>query len=335
MEAERTQWRKSGIAFLDRRHPSGEKPSACCRRSSVTYRYAILDVFTDVPLSGNPLAVLPEAAGLEALQMQAIAAEFNLSETVFVLPAENPIHTAAIRIFTPREEIPFAGHPTVGTAVYLGLERLKGGVGLAESVVIIEEKVGPVRCGVSIGGHGGHAVFDAPKVPEQLQPAGDPEAMAAALGLMPQEIGFENHVPSVFTAGLPFTLVPVRDLEAIGKAAPNLATWESAFGGAAPSVFLYTRSTVGVGRQFHARMFAPTFGIMEDPATGSAVAAFGGAIKRFDAHSAGSHRFIVEQGFEMGRPSLITLEIDIEGGAIVAERIGGHAVVVAEGTLQI
>lgn len=297
------------------------------------YRYAILDVFTDVPLSGNPLAVLPEAVGLDAAQMQAIAAEFNLSESVFVLPAENPIHTAAIRIFTPREEMPFAGHPTVGTAIYLGLERLNGGIGLAESVVILEEKIGPVRCGVSVTGRGGHAVFDVPKVPEPLQLPGSPEAMAAALGLVPQEIGFENHVPSVFTAGLPFTFVPVRDLETIGKAAPNLAAW-NAFA-AAPSVFLYTRSTVGVGRQFHARMFAPPFGIMEDPATGSAVAAFGGVIKRFDAHPAGSHRFIIEQGFEMGRPSLITLEVDIEGNEIVAERIGGHAVVVAEGTLQL
>lgn len=299
------------------------------------YRYAILDVFTDVPLSGNPLAVLPEAAGLDAEQMQAIAGEFNLSETVFVLPAENPVRTAAIRIFTPRRELPFAGHPTVGTAVLLGLDRLKSGAGLAESVVILEERVGPVRCGVSVSGRDGHAIFDVPKVPEHLQPAGDPEAIAAALGLLPQEIGFENHEPSVFTAGLPFTFVPVRDLDTIGKAAPTVDKWRAAFSSKAEGAFVYTRSTVGVGRQFHGRMFAPTAGIAEDPATGSAVAAFGGVIKRFDAHPAGSHRFIVEQGFEMGRPSLITLEIDIEGSAIVAERIGGHAVVVAEGTLQL
>ncbi len=302
---------------------------------SVPHRYAILDVFTDVPLSGNPLAVLTDAAGLDGAQMQAIAAEFNLSETVFVLPAENPVHTAAVRIFTPRSEIPFAGHPTVGTSILLGLDRLKAGAGLAESVVILEEKIGPVRCGVSVSGRGGHAVFDVPKLPEPLLPARDREAIAAALGLLPQEIGFENHEASVFSCGLPFTFVPVRDLEAIGKAAPQVDKWGAAFSGEAPSVLLYTRSTVGVGRQFHARMFAPTFGIMEDPATGSAVAAFGGVIKRFDAHPAGSHRFIVEQGFEMGRPSLVTLEVDIEGGAIAAERIGGHAVVVAEGTLHL
>lgn len=299
------------------------------------YRYAVLDVFADEPLAGNPLAVVFDAAGLDGARMQAIATEFNLSETVFVLPAENDIHTAAVRIFTPREEVPFAGHPTVGTAVLLGLERLKAGAGLAESVVILEEKVGPVRCGVSVAGRGGHAVFDVPRLPEQLHASLDPEAVAAALGLAPHELGFENHQTSAFTAGFPFTYVPVRDLEAIGKAAVNMAMWGSAFGSAAPSVFLYTRSTVGVGRQFHARMFAPTFGIMEDPATGSAAAAFAGVIHRFDAHPAGDHRFVIEQGFEMGRPSLITLEVDIEVSGIAASRVGGDAVVVAEGILHV
>jgi len=301
-------------------------------------RYAILDVFTDTPLAGNPLAVVPDAAGLDDVRMQAIAAEFNLSETVFCLPAENPVHTARIRIFTPRKELPFAGHPTVGTAIYLAMERLKSGAGLAETVVILEEAVGPVRCGVFLkptsGVRGGHAIFDLPKLPEAIPNGLDREAIAAALGLVPSEIGFENHQPSVFSAGVPYAFVPVRDLAAIGKAAAQPAAWAAAFSGEASAAFLYTRSTVAVGRQFHGRCFAPTFGIAEDPATGSAVAAFAGVIRHFDAVPAGTHRHIIEQGFEMGRPSLIALEIDIEGGGIYAARIGGDAVVVAEGTLS-
>jgi trans-2,3-dihydro-3-hydroxyanthranilate isomerase len=301
----------------------------------VTHRYAILDVFTDTPLAGNPLAVVPDAAGLDEARMQAIAAEFNLSETVFCFPAENPIHTAAVRIFTPRKELPFAGHPTVGTAVYLATERLRNGGGLAESVVILEEKVGPVRCGVFLKAGGGHAIFDLPRLPVAFPAEFDRETIAAALGLVPAEIGFENHEPSAFTGGVPYAFVPVRDLAAIGKAAAQPAAWATAFSGDASAAFLYTRSTVGVGRQFHARCFAPTFGIAEDPATGSAVAAFAGVIHRFDAHPAGTHRFAIEQGFEMGRPSLIALEVDVEGSEIASARIGGDAVVVAEGTLRV
>jgi trans-2,3-dihydro-3-hydroxyanthranilate isomerase len=302
-------------------------------------RYAILDVFTDMPLAGNPLAVVPDATGLDDERMQAIAAEFNLSETVFCLPADNPVHSARIRIFTPRKELPFAGHPTVGTAVYLAADRLENGAGLAESVVILEEKVGPVRCGVFLratsGVRAGHAIFDLPKLPEAIPHVLDREAIAAALGLVPSEIGFENHEPSTWTAGVPYAFVPVRDLAAIGRAAAQPAAWAAAFSGDAAAAFLYTRSTVAVGHQFHGRMYAPTFGIAEDPATGSAVAAFAGVIDRFDAHPAGSHRFVIEQGFEMGRPSLIALEIDVEAGGVAAARIGGDAVVVAEGTLSV
>jgi trans-2,3-dihydro-3-hydroxyanthranilate isomerase len=304
----------------------------------VPYRYAVLDVFTDTPLVGNPLAVVLDAGGLDDARMLAIAAEFNLSETVFVLPPVNPVHTAALRIFTPRKELPFAGHPTVGTAVYLAGERQKEGAGVAESVVILEEQVGPVRCGVFLktmqDRTGGHAIFDLPRNPEPVRGRLDREAVAAALGLVPAEIGFENHEPSAFSAGNAFTFVPVRDLEAIGKAVPRASLWTSGLGEDAVA-YVYTRSTVGVGRQFHARCFAPTFGIAEDPATGSAAAAFAGVIHRFDAHPAGSHRFVIEQGFEMGRPSLITLEVDIEVDGIAAARIGGDAVVVAEGLLHV
>ncbi len=298
-------------------------------------RYAILDVFTDRPLAGNPLAVVLDSAGLDDARMQAIAREFNLSETVFVRPAQNPVHSASIRIFTPARELPFAGHPTVGTAVILGLERSGGQPGNDEMVLVLEETVGAIRCGVSLhGAKAGHAVFDLPKLPEG---GGDPparDAAAAALNLMPNEIGFENHLPSRYSAGVPYTCVPVRDLAAIGRAKANHAVWQNAFGkgGAA---FLYCREAAGAGRQFHARMFAPEHGITEDPATGSAVAAFAGVIAAFDQPPGGNHRYVIEQGFEMGRPSLITLEVDMDGGLVAAARIAGDAVVVARGELEI
>ena len=299
-------------------------------------RYAILDVFTDRPLAGNPLAVVLDSDGLADTAMQAIAREFNLSETVFVAAAVNPVHAAAIRIFTPAAELPFAGHPTVGTAVLLGREAAAANHGKHEMVLVLEEKVGPIRCGVTVDGASrGHAVFD---VPRPASPAGEPgsvAAIASALGLGPHEIGFENHQPSTFSAGLPFAFVPVRDLAVIGRARPVPASWQTAFGGEVTGAFLYCRETQTTGHHFHARMFAPGVGVAEDPATGSAAAAFVGVVRRFDALPAGSHHLVIEQGFEMGRPSLIGLEIDIDGGRVDGSRIGGNAVVVAEGMLDV
>ncbi len=296
-------------------------------------RYVVLDVFTDRPLVGNPLAVVLDCEGLSDAAMQAIAREFNLSETVFVLPAAKPIHSARVRIFTPGGELPFAGHPTIGTAVLLAREAAPDGPGPHEKVLVLEEKVGPVRCGVTTEGDGGHAIFDLPRLAAATDGIGDKEAIAAALGLMPAEIGFENHRPSGFEAGVPYAFVPIRDLGAIGKARADVAGWKAAFSDTTVGAYLYCRETVAKGRHFHARMFAPGHGIAEDPATGSAAAAFAGVIHRFDQPPGGSHHYVIEQGFEMKRPSLIGLEIDVDDGRIVAGRVGGDAVVVAEGAL--
>jgi trans-2,3-dihydro-3-hydroxyanthranilate isomerase len=268
--------------------------------------------------------------------MQAIAREFNLSETVFVAPPENPVHTASIRIFTPASELPFAGHPTIGTAVLLGRELVRENPGREDAVLILEEKVGAIRCGVVVRSDAaGHAIFDAPRVPTKAGEPGPKDAIAAALGLAPAEIDFENHQPSIFSAGNAFAFVPVRDLEVIGRARADTAIWSQGFPREVLGAFLYCRETTASGRHFHARLFAPLQGIIEDPATGSAVAALPGVIREFDEPPAGSHHYVVEQGFEMGRPSLIGLEVDIDGGAIVATRIGGDAIVVAEGTLSV
>jgi trans-2,3-dihydro-3-hydroxyanthranilate isomerase len=295
--------------------------------------YAILDVFTQQPLAGNPLAVVRDGSGLDDAAMQRIAAEFNLSETVFLLPPARPGHSAAARIFTPARELPFAGHPTVGTAVLLATDRAAGAD--FEAVVVLEETVGPVRCGVQLkSGRPGYAEFDVPKKPAPVGVTLDRDLIAAALGILPQQIGFENHVPTAYEAGVPFVFVPVADLDAIAEAAPVMEMWPAAFPAAAPSAFLYCRECALHDSAFHARMFAPRLGIHEDPATGAAVAAFAGAVFRFDAPREGRHALTIEQGYEMGRPSQIALELEVENGALHGVRIGGYAVILAEGELR-
>jgi trans-2,3-dihydro-3-hydroxyanthranilate isomerase len=254
---------------------------------------------------------------------------------VFVRRSENPVHACALRIFTPRRELPFAGHPTVGTAAIVALDAAAGDAARNEMMLVLEERVGPVRCGVSLKGPAlAHVRFDLPRTPETVGPAPSRDALAAALGLLPSEIGFENHQPSVASAGVPFVLVPVRNLTVIGRARANMAAWAAAFGDNA--AYLYCRETTAAGRHFHARMFATGIaGIAEDPATGVAAAALGEAIRLFDEPPGGSHRTIIEQGFEMGRPSLIALELDMDGGRIVGARLGGDAVVIARGSLDL
>ena len=301
------------------------------------YIYLVYDVFADKRLAGNPLAIVLDAEGLGNDTMQAIAREFNLSETVFVSKATHEQHTAAIRIFTPRYELPFAGHPTIGTAVALA-ERKKG---LQDNslLLVLEEKVGNVRCVVSLSGKAPFAEFDLPRLPSALDLSADPEAMAAALGLGPHEIGFENHRPSYWSAGVPYVTVPVANLAVMERIRFDGPAWlDIAPGrddGTPACAYVYCRETVGHDSAFHARMFVPGPPVYEDPATGSAAAAFSGAIAHFDEPRDGSHQYWIEQGVEMGRPPRIRLELDIEGADIKGAGIGGHAVKLAEGRLTI
>jgi trans-2,3-dihydro-3-hydroxyanthranilate isomerase len=305
-------------------------------RESNLRRYAILDVFTDRALAGNPLAVVLDSEGLDTARMQAIAGEFNLSETVFVLPPPRPGVSASVRIFTPAVELPFAGHPTVGTAVLLAAERLDGVSRETDAMVVLEEKIGIVRCGVVISpGKPGKAVFDLPKLPEEKPFHGDVGLAASALGLDRSDIGFENHVPSVFGVGHPFVFVPIRSRDAMGRIRRDMSLWEGAFGAPGVNIFVYTRECVHQDGDFHARMFAPDLGIGEDPATGSAVASFAGVVMRFDGSTEGDRRMVIEQGYEMGRPSRLELEITVEKGKLAGGRIGGHAVIVARGELML
>ena len=294
-------------------------------------RYKILDVFTDRALAGNPLAVVLDSNGLDDAAMQAIAREFNLSETVFVFPPENAAHSARIRILTTVKELPFAGHPTVGTAVCLARER-HGNDGQHDAVVVIEEKVGIVRCGVTLDGALGFAEFDCPELPHAASEAPPKDLLADALGLSAADIGFENHVPSVWSAGVRYRFVPVANMAALAKAMPQPQPFARAFG--TEGAYLYTRETEGHDHSFRGRMFVHEVSIIEDPATGSAVAAMAGAVHAFDALPDGDHAGIIEQGFDMGRPSLIRLGMTVVGGKLTVVRIGGNAVEVMDGTLR-
>lgn len=295
-------------------------------------RFVTLDVFTARPHAGNPLAVVLDSEGLDSAAMQAIAREFNLSETVFVAPPANPAHRAAIRIFTPGQELPFAGHPTVGTAALLALR--DAAEGRAADRLVLEEKVGLVPCAVTLGNaRSARATFTLPKLPEQIaQPIAD-AALAEALGLDVADLGFEGHRPSAFSAGVAYTTVPVTSREVVAKARVA-GTFERAMAPAQNgNAFVYCRETQEAGHHYHARMFWPEAGVTEDPATGSAVAAFAGAITAFDQPGDGTHRLVIEQGYEMGRPSQIELTLTVAGGALAFATIGGAAVVMSEGVL--
>lgn len=299
-------------------------------------RYHMLDVFTAQVGGGNPLAVVENAEGLSSNEMLAIANKFGVSETVFLLPPDNPMHNAKLRIFTPTVEVPFAGHPTIGTAILLASQRY-GAIERAQDVIVaLEEKTGTVRVGVKLRPEGlAFAEFDTPNLPEQGGAPPDLDALSMVLGLTKAELGFENHVPSVYRAGLEFVMVPVHGLSAMARIEVTKAAWRDVLGDGLDSLFVYCRETLNSGCHFHARVFAPLLGIDEDPATGSAAAAFAGAIDRFDDPREGTHRYFIEQGIEMGRASQISLELVIEHSRLHAVRIGGNAIVSEQGELTV
>ncbi|MBB3914356.1 PhzF family phenazine biosynthesis protein [Rhizobium fabae] len=299
--------------------------------------YSVYDVFTDRKLAGNPLAVIFDGDDLSDEAMQAITREINLSETVFVQPATNPAYAAKLRIFTPGRELPFAGHPTVGTAV--ALAEWTHGATTRDLVTVLEENVGPVRCAVRLReGEASFAEFDLPRKSQQAVMPLDRLGIADALSLKTSEIGFENHVPAIWSAGVPFLLIPVHDVGAAQRLEFDPQLWEKIVpfvDGALASAYVYCRGGVNHVAKFHARMFASGMGIVEDPATGSAAAALSGAIHYFDRLTDGHHPILIEQGVEMGRPSFIHLHIDVDGGVISNARIGGQAVRLASGTLDL
>lgn len=294
-------------------------------------RFMTLDVFTSRRFAGNPLALVLEPQGLDTAAMQTIAREFSHPETVFVFPPSNSAHKAGLRIFTPTAELPFAGHPTVGAAV--GLARLSGE---AQQNFVLEEKIGPVACAVKLhGADGGHAEFRLPRLPAPAGAAPDMAAMAGALCLDTADIATDTYPPSRWSAGVAYTFVPVCSIEAIRRAKPDLSVFERVFGVGGPAmVCVICTETAEAGHHLHVRMFAPGNGIFEDPATGSAIAAFAGLHVAHTTPRDGEHRLAIEQGYEMGRPSLMELSLTVVNGLLTAASIGGEVVVVTEGTIE-
>jgi len=300
------------------------------------YRFYTADVFTERPFGGNQLAVLPDARGLDAASMQQIAREFNFSETTFVLPPEDRKHTRRVRIFTPGGEVAFAGHPTVGTAHVLAAV---GEIPLTGDTtrIVFEENVGPVP--VAIRAERGTPVYaqlSVARLPEVGPRPPAPERLARMLSLEPRDLVGEDMPPEGVSCGLPFLFVPLRSRDAVGRARLRLDLWEETLRGYwTDDVFVFALDPEREDSDVRARMFAPGFGVPEDPATGSACVALGGYLaSRHPLHD-GTLRWVVEQGFEMGRPSILEVEVDKRAGAITGVRVGGATVLVTSGEMEV
>ncbi|MBM9596075.1 PhzF family phenazine biosynthesis protein [Roseitranquillus sediminis] len=276
-------------------------------------RYVVLDVFTDTAFGGNPLAVIPDATALPEETLQKIAREFGFSETTFVYPPAEAGHTARVRIFTPASEIPFAGHPTIGTAVALARDG-------AAPEMVLELGVGPIRAWVE-----GDAARFVTEVPLTLGAEPEPALVAACAGLDMRDLELARHRPVVASVGLPFVLAELSGHDALARAAPDRAAFARAEAAHPTGIDLFALLLyVRRGGEVRARMFAPLINVPEDPATGSAAA----ALAAFLASREGDLDLTLHQGLEMGRPSRI--DLSVRGGAVT---VGGRAVPVMEGHL--
>jgi trans-2,3-dihydro-3-hydroxyanthranilate isomerase len=305
------------------------------REEEVTmrYRYFTCDVFTDTRFGGNPLAVLPEAQPLDEEQMQQVAREFNFSETAFVLP---PLEggTRRVRIFTPTSELPFAGHPNIGTAFILTTMGALSAFG-ASTTVTFEQKAGrvPITIRMSPAGH----IQCELRAPEGLSLGRtfSPEQVASAVHLDGDDIVTASHLPQVASVGLPFLLAELRDRNALTRANPNLQGFERlvAEGLEPPYIHLYVKSEDAF--DIRARMFAPFDGPPEDPATGSANCALVALLSHLNRAPGDDFRWRIAQGVEMGRPSVLEARTEKRAGEVVSVWIGGECVLVSEGWIEV
>lgn len=300
-------------------------------------RFLTADVFTDTIFGGNQLAIFPNAEGIREDYLLPIAREFNYSETTFVYPPRDPAHTRRVRIFTPGGEVPFAGHPTVGTAHALAAT---GEIPLetrGDARIVLEEEVGPVP--VRIRAEGGVPVFaqlSVAKLPEVGPPPPPRAFLADILGLENEDLLGAEWLPQAVSCGLPFLFVPLHSRAAVARARINLPAWEKHLANAwASMIFVFSREAERPGSDIRARMFAPGISVPEDPATGSACAALGGYLAARDDRQDGLLRWVVEQGFEMGRPSILEIEADRSAGEVTGIRVGGSTVMVSEGTMRL
>lgn len=299
------------------------------------YAFWTVDVFTDRAFGGNPLAVFPYATGLSDGQMQLIAREFNLSETTFVLPPETSGQTFRVRIFTPARELPFAGHPTVGTAHVLaasGRVKLSG----ETTRIVLGEGVGDVPVDITAkDGQPDYARLTVAKLPEWGPEPPPSEAIAAMLSLSPEDVldDPKDH-PQAISCGVPYLFVPLASMAAVARARLDWE-WSTQWlrGYWAPSLYIFSHEVETAGSTVHARALTRAVGIEEDPATGSAASALAGYLARREGLRDGAARWRVEQGFEMGRPSFLDIDAEARDGALTRVCVGGQSIVVSEGHL--
>ena len=295
-------------------------------------RYITVDVFTDRAFGGNPLAVVLDAGGLSTAQMQAIATEFNYSETTFVLPPADKANNAQVRIFTVRKELPFAGHPNVGTAFVLATRAKK-----PPARLLFEEIAGLVP--VEIRSEGGKVVSAELTAPQPLRRSTvvSAEQAAACLSLSAFDIGTDRHAPQIVSVGTPFLVAEVSSREALRRASPDAAGFARAFPcDGADAIYFYTRDVPKAEAcDLQARMFHPgASGLTEDPATGSATVATAALLADLDARRDGELKLRIGQGVDMGRPSLLLTRVKKKDGAIVSTHVGGGCVQMMEGTFS-
>jgi trans-2,3-dihydro-3-hydroxyanthranilate isomerase len=296
------------------------------------YRYYLCDVFTDTRFGGNQLAVVPEATGLSDWQMQQIAREFNFSETTFVFPAEAG-HTRRVRIFTPAIEVPFAGHPNIGTAFALATEGAFGAID-GSITVTFEEQAGLVP--VTIRRRNGEVLWCELSAPKALSLGKTipPPTLAAAVSLAAEDIVIRTHLPQVASVGLPFLFAELRDRAALARARVDMRGIDTLVAaGISPDILLYIRSDDEF--DLRARMFAPLDGVPEDPATGSANCALAGLLAHYTGTADGSFHWRIAQGVEMGRPSVLEARSEKRAGTVVATWVGGFCVLVSEGQMEV
>jgi trans-2,3-dihydro-3-hydroxyanthranilate isomerase len=300
------------------------------------YQFYTCDVFTEERFGGNQLAVLPKASGLSDRQMQQITREFNYSETAFVFPAEAG-QTRKVRIFTPAQEIPFAGHPNVGTAFVLATIGELGDL-RSSQVVTFEEKAGLVP--IQIQTANGKVISCELTAPASLSLGEEVpvELVAAAVSLDAKHIATQSHSPQLVSVGLPFIITELPDRGALERVKINTAGFEKVrdhLDGEAvrASIYLYTSATGEV--DLRARMLAPLSGVPEDPATGSATCAVVGLLAQLGEKPTDSLKLRIAQGVEMGRPSLLSARAEKVDAVVRSTHVGGACVLVSEGMIEV
>ena len=296
--------------------------------------FVTIDVFTESRFGGNPVAVVLNAAGLATAQMQAIANEFNLSETTFVLPPKDAAHSAEVRIFTPKFEMPFAGHPNVGTAFALAARGEVYGQAVGDRLVF-EEKAGLVP--LDLLRDSGRITGARLSAPRPLTRGGEValEVVAEACSLAADDIETRRHRPCVAGCGTAFIFAELKTRRALETAAPRGDVFARHFPvDDATGVHLYWRDGAD-GIDIRSRMFAPLHGVLEDPATGSANVALAGLLASLRPESDLSLELRIAQGFEMGRPSILDASAEKRGGTVTETRIGGRCVAVMSGMLDL